>query len=166
MNKMETVNFLKKIKSYYNNFSIDEYVINEWADRLKPYDIENVYQKLDEHLKGSYKDEIPKIYFITRSLSKAKEKQTTDNTVVRCQYCNKKVGLKYYDNHVERHNSVYYIKHNEGRIRKCFNEQQLMEMPGVEFNKFYMKFLIEIEKISTDPLEKFIIGKIFEECIE
>ena len=36
MNKIETFHFMEKIKAYYQNFIIEDYVVNEWADKLKP----------------------------------------------------------------------------------------------------------------------------------
>ena len=50
MTKVEVIHFMEKIKAYYSNFSMKDYVVNEWYDKLKQYDVDDVYQKLDEHL--------------------------------------------------------------------------------------------------------------------
>lgn len=160
MTRSETVHFLEKIKTYYQNFVIEDYVVNEWHDRLKSFDIEDVYKKLDEHLRGSYKDEIPKLHFITKYLNRDKDKLEPSNVLVRCNECGQAIGWKYYDEHLARHNSINYIKLNEKRINKTLSAEKLCNLNKQNFDEIYMKFLQEIYVISTDLEEKERIEKI------
>lgn len=160
MTRSETVHFLEKIKTYYQNFLIEDYVVNEWHDRLKNFNIEDVYRKLDEHLQGNYKDEIPKLHFITKYLNRDKDKIEPSNVLVRCKDCGQAIGLKYYDEHLLRHNSINYVKANEKRINKTFSTEKLYSLNKQNFNEFYEKFLQEIYVVSDNLEEKERIEKI------
>lgn len=159
MNKIETFHFMEKIKAYYQNFSIEKYVLNEWADKLKPYDINDVYRKLDEHLNGEYKNEIPKLHFITKYLKTPTEKQKTRFFQVLCPNCGGRVNLNDYTSHISRHNSIFYIKKNESRIGKRFDEDKLFKLSDEEFSKLYDCFLEKLYDVS-DGNEKHRIGNI------
>lgn len=154
MTKSETIHFLQKIKAYYQNFIIEDYVVNEWADRLKPYSVDDVYRKFDEHLKGEKKNEIPKIHFITKFLKTPEQKVSSEKINIRCSVCGDIVELAEHDKHLARHNSIIYIKQNENRIGKTFNESKLFEASDTEFDRFYQKFLQELYVISKNQEEK------------
>ena len=105
MTKAEVNSFIKKIKAYYPYFSIDnEDMLDEWATRLKPYDKEDVYRKLEEHLQGDRAEDIPKLHFITRYLKTIEEKEKAkDDYLIRCNLCGKEMYLSHYDKeHYER----------------------------------------------------------------
>lgn len=160
MTKTEVLHFMKKIKSYYQNFAIEDYILDEWYDRLKPYNIEDVYKKLDEHLTGKYQNDIPKLHFITRYLKTPKEKYQEQNIIVRCSVCNELVELQRHDRHLARHNSIFYIKKNEHRIGKTFDETKMQDLTEVEFDRLYKKFLEELYVVSTNEPEKERIEKV------
>ena len=105
MTKAEVNSFIKKIKAYYPYFSIDnEEMLDEWATRLKPYDKEDVYRKLEEHLNGERADDIPKLHFITRYLMTIEEKERyKEDYLIRCNLCGRVMYLTEYDNvHYEK----------------------------------------------------------------
>lgn len=160
MTKTEVLHFMKKIKSYYQNFAIEDYILDEWYDRLKPYSIEDVYKKLDEHLKGEYKNEIPKLHFITRYLKTPTEKVAAERILIKCAYCGEVIELEKHDRHLARHNSIAYIKRNEGRIGKDFNEEKMYNLTEVEFDRLYKRFLESLYVVSIDGKEKDILEKI------
>lgn len=160
MTRSETIHFLQKIKSYYQNFIIEDYVVNEWADRLKPYSADDVYRKFDEHLNGERKNEIPKIHFITRFLKTPEQKKASGKINIRCSVCGSIVDLSEHGKHLARHNSIAYIKQNEKRIGKVLNEDKLFEANDAEFDRLYQKFLEEIYVISKSQSEKERIEKI------
>ena len=105
MTTLEVQEFIKKIKVYYSYFSIDsEEALDEWNSKLKPYDKEDVFRKLEEHLEGDKADEIPKLHFITKYLRTTEEKERASNEyIIRCNLCGKEMYLSDYDNfHYER----------------------------------------------------------------
>lgn len=99
MTKNETLSFIKKIKAYYPIFMLDEDGVNEWADRLKPYDYEDVLEKFEKHLEGEYSaTEPPKLHYLTKFLKtrEEKEKASTDY-LITCNLCGQEMYLSTYD---------------------------------------------------------------------
>lgn len=154
MDKIETFHFMEKIKAYYQNFIIADYVVNEWADKLKPYDINDVYMKFDEHLQGEYRNEIPKLHFITKFLKPASEKGIQKDYYCLCPKCQSKININNYANHVGRHNSVNYIKKNAYRLNLDINEKYLLELGQQDFDDFYDNLIEKLVDVVEDEYEK------------
>ena len=89
MTKKEVEKFLLKIKSYYQNFSIENYIVDEWYLSLKKYDAIDVYRKLDLHLNGEYADRLPQLHFITKYLKTSADKQKVEKRFCNCRVCGK-----------------------------------------------------------------------------
>lgn len=103
MQKAEVITFMKKIKAYYQTFSMEDYIVAEWQDRLKPYDLEDVYAKLDQHLNGELKDQIPKLHYITKYLkTSAEKKMPSIDYLVDCNLCQRTMRLSEYNNHYDK----------------------------------------------------------------
>lgn len=98
MTKTEVLRFLNRIKAYYYNFSLEDIVKDEWVDKLKPYGKEDVEAKFEEHLKGEYALEPPKLHFLTRYLKTEEEKaRTSDDYLIRCNLCGNEMYLSEYE---------------------------------------------------------------------
>ena len=140
MTKQEVINFLKKIKANYQSFSMEDYVINEWYDRLKPYDIDDVYLKLDQHLKGERCSEIPKIHYITKFLKEPSEKsKSLDNCFVDCNLCHRTMTLKQYDDHYGKCLSIRYLMRKIGNV--SYEElEDLYDKDKETYDKVYLKY--------------------------
>lgn len=154
MTKQEVIHFMEKIKAHYQSFSMESYVINEWYDKLKHYEINDVYKKLDDHLKGEYQNEIPKLHYITKYLQTPTEKKDSEIIKVRCERCGKTILLQEHDLHLARHNSVDYIKKNESNINRSFDKEKLLNATQVEFDRLYDKFIEELYEYTRDLDEK------------
>lgn len=100
MTKNETLSFIKKIKAYYPIFMLDEDGINEWANRLKPYDEKDVLDKFEKHLEGEYSaNEPPKLHYLTKFLKTREEKErASKDYLIRCNLCGQEMYLSTYDN--------------------------------------------------------------------
>ena len=149
MTKSEVITLLERIKANYQSFSQENYVLTEWYSRLKDYDAEDVYKKFDEHLHGELNSQIPKIHFITKYLTKSADKGKTSYKVW-CPRCNAILSLIEYQNHIERHNSIDFMKSHKDMFKK-FDEEQLMKMSNENFNKGYDQWL---EKLCNDLFNK------------
>lgn len=160
MTRKEVISFMEKIKAYYQTFSMENYVINEWYDKLKDYDSGDVLNKLSEHLNGDYKNEVPKLHFITKYLKTPQEKARDEELKIRCMYCNEIIPFEENDKHLARHNSIIYIKSQEARIGKSLNEEKMMLASEEEFERLYKKFLEELYVVSQDQAEKERLEKI------
>lgn len=160
MTKTETIHFMQKIKSYYQNFSIEDYVVDEWADRLKGFDIEEAYKKLDMHLNGEYKSDPPKLHYITNALKKTKTVLKAENIKTRCSICNQVMEYPKLDLHMARHNSINYIKSREHYLKQTYNEEKMLEAYQAHFDRFYKKFLEELYCVIENGEEKDRIERI------
>lgn len=160
MTKNETMNFMERIKSHYQDFIIDDFKIKEWHKELSQYDLEDVNQKLDEHLKSSeYGEYIPKLFFLTKYLIPTKDKGKVKHYTIKCQLCNCDIPDSEYDNHYKRCSSASTIVRD---MKKYFNltvdYQQLMTMKPIEFENTYHKYLVKmLESDKLDILRKKVI---------
>lgn len=160
MTKSEVIHFMEKIKAYYQTFAMEQYVVNEWYDKLKSYDINDVYKKLDEHLSGEYKNEIPKLHYITKYLKTPTEKKNSGIYNVRCIECGKTMRIEEYDSHIARHNSIRYIKANENKIGKTFNVDELFMLSQNSFDKLYDLFIEKLYDVLPENEEKLRLRNI------
>lgn len=103
MSLEEVKALLKKIKVYYQNFTVNEEVIGEWSRVLKNYDYDDLLRKLDQHLQGEKADDIPKLNYLIKYLDTIdlKEKSKSD-AIVFCNLCGKKMTLTDYNKHYGR----------------------------------------------------------------
>lgn len=136
MTKQEVVTFLERIKANYQSFLQTPYVLEEWYDRLKDYDKEDVYKKFEDHLNGELSSQIPKAHFITRYLTKSSDKGKENNYRVICGNCKKVLLLSEYQKHMERHNSIEYMKIHSDMF-SVFNEEKLLKKSEEDFEKIY-----------------------------
>lgn len=140
MTKQEVINFMKKIKANYSDFPMEDYVINEWYDRLKPYDVDDVYLKLDQHLKGERCSEIPKIHYITKYLKNPSEKgKSVDNYLIDCNLCHRTMTYKEWNDHYGKCLSIRYLMKKIGNV--SYEElEDLYDKDKETYDKVYLKY--------------------------
>lgn len=160
MTKDELRGFMKKIKANYQEFSIEEYVVNEWYNRLKNFDLEDVNKKLEKHLHGEYRKVVPRLNFIVDGLKTPAQKEAEQVIRVRCSYCGCSLELKDLDRHIARHSSIEYIKSREHYLSEDNNREELMNLTEVYFEKFYKQFLNDLYCVIEDGTEKERIEKL------
>lgn len=154
MTRPEVTKFLEKIKAHYQSFFIEaDYVVDEWLSSLKDYDKEDVYRKFEEHLKGDFNSQIPKMHFLTRYLTKSSDKGKENNYRVICSYCKKVLPLSEYQKHMERHNSIEYMKLHS-KMFTILNEEKLLKMPEVLFKEKYDEFIEKLCEVLMNKEEK------------
>lgn len=149
MKKNEVAEILKRIKSNYQDFIVDEYKTNEWFKELKDYDFEDVMKKVEEHMRSEdYGNFPPKLYFLTKYLKTIAQKNTITNYKLQCTVCGEHIPEVEYNDHYDRCMDVDYIV----RIReKYFNKkitkemkQRFMGLSQEQFNNKFLEFLNEI----------------------
>ena len=153
MTKQEVVTFLERIKANYQSFLQTPYVLEEWYDRLKDYDKEDVYKKFEDHLNGELSSQIPKAHFITRYLTKSSDKGKENNYRVICGNCKKVLLLSEYQKHMERHNSIEYMKIHSYMF-KTFDEEKMLKIPDDAFTTFYDQWIEKLYDHLTKKEEK------------
>ena len=99
MERSDVGKFLRKISGCYpNQFFITEEIKEEWSNRLKPYDTEDVERKFEEHLNGERANEPPKVHFLIKYLRTKKEKERAQTDyLIRCNLCGEEMYLSEYD---------------------------------------------------------------------
>lgn len=108
MQEEEVREIMSIIKSNYQNFSINEEVINEWCRRLSIYDYEDIKHQLDSYLE--YGEEPPRINQLTYGVTPKEKKEEKFNGYVYCSKCGKAyTDLKKVDECYERDLDIEYI---------------------------------------------------------
>ena len=142
MTKQEVIHFMQKIKAYYDYFQMEDYKINEWYDKLKKYDLEDVYRKFDQHLNGELKDSPPKLHYITRYLLTPEEKAKDRNDyLIECNLCGRTMTLSRYNNdHYDRCSSINYLLRNFKKKNMNVSREELESLSNEKFNDIYEEY--------------------------
>jgi hypothetical protein len=144
MTKVEVLKLLNKIKVYYPMFSLEDYVKEEWINKLKDYDNDDVLEKFEKHLEGEYSaTEPPKLHFLTKFLKthEQKEKASTD-FLICCDLCGEEMYLSTYDN--EHHDKCLLIKSLISLLKKrgeIVSYEELDQYPIETLNKIWDKYM-------------------------
>ena len=166
MTKPEVIHFMQKIKAHYPEFNINEkFIINEWYDKLKKYDINDVYRKLDQHLEGEFQKQPPRLHYITRYLKTPEEKkrEQSKDFLIRCNLCHQEMWLsEYEETHFNKCSSIKYIQNTLKKNGYKAEYEKLENMDNEEFKKLYNKCKelnyeqrdkVPIKKISSEPTD-------------
>ena len=151
----ETIKTMERIKQHYQDFIIDDYKIDEWHSELCKYDFKEVNEKIDQHMRNEqYGQYIPKIYFLTRNLKTLEQKAEKRQYVVICPHCKAKVDYEMYDSHIGRCNSIEYLQQQCERFNlKPIDKDTFRKMPQSQFDEYYDKVLMFVERKTTDEKE-------------
>lgn len=143
MEKIEVKDLMKRIKNNYPEFTVDEDKFEEWYKELKGYDLEDVTEKLEKHLRNEeYSDKPPKLYYLTRYLVPAKEKNIVPNHRVVCQFCGEAVLESEYQDHYDRCRSAYAIAKDLGKYFGYeIDENKIRKMTQEKYNEVYDWYL-------------------------
>lgn len=153
MNKTETVHFMQKIKAYYPSFTMEDFKINEWYDRLKPYDVADAYYRFDQHLQGEKQDYEPKLHYITKFLKTPSEKAnetTTGNYIVQCKLCGEWMTLSEHDKkHYPKCLSIKYLQRILEKRGTKVEYEELDALDENKFNAIYNKYM-EVDEYAKE----------------
>lgn len=155
---------LNRVKVNYPTFVNDGYTQSEWYKELKDYSLEDVMQKLEQHFRSEqYGNSIPKVYFLTKYLTKEKEKNIVENLSYKCPFCEKYIPMEFYEQHYDKCSSIdYLMRASKKYFDKPLNRQKLEDADENTFEKYYWdisnKLLNIIDKKS--PSYKSLLNKI------
>lgn len=161
MEKKQVINFMQRIKSHYQEFIIDDYKIEEWYNELKDYSMEDVMNKLEQHLRSEeYGSQIPKVYFLTKYLTKEKDKGKSIKGKIECIICHNFIDITDWDKHFDRCSSVDYLnRKNIQYFNKSIDKEKYMNMDLREFNEKYNKMSYYVFEKTKDIEEKHNLEK-------
>lgn len=166
MEKKETINFMQRIRSYYQEFIIDDFKIEEWHNQLKEYDAKDVNERLDKHLKSeTYGDYPPKLNYILAGIIKTKDKDAVKKYTIVCANCGKALDYFNYDEHIRRCNAIdYVIREMKKYLKKDVTREQLENMSEQNFWDKYDAMLELIKsKLPDNSGKKRLIQAYFGE---
>lgn len=165
MNTKEVKELLEKIDIHYGTeYSTNKNLILEWQKELKKYDSDDVFRKLEEHLKSNFSNIPPKLYFLVKDLKTPKEKLNLNNLNIICTYCKSIVNVLDYDRHYERCMEIDYIARN---VKKYLNQEvnisEYRLMSDDDIKKRFDKIANIIIKKGDNQKEKDCLIRYFEE---
>lgn len=161
MNRREVSDFLRKIKCYFQNFSVNDFVLEEWGNVLKNYDSEDVYKSYYKYLNSDSKNELPKIHVLVQNLKTKEEKNKNIKYIVLCPLCKTKISLSNLDKHYERCSSVDFIcRMSKKYYNRVLNRNDLLQLNENEFMLRYMKFCKNLLNDCQDDKDLSVISAI------
>ena len=155
MNKKETIHFMERVKSHYQEFIIDDFKISEWYGKLKDYDAEDVNKKFDEHLSSEeYGEYIPKIFFLTKYLTPTKDKGKVVHYTIYCPNCGDEIPDEEFEYHSQRcYESSTIVRDFKKYFNKNLQKKKIMDLDDEDFNKLYLDYVDKM--INCDRVETF-----------
>ena len=161
MELKEVSMLLKRIKSHYQEFIVDDFKVNEWYKELKDYSLDDVMEKLETHLKSEqYGNQIPKVYFLTKYLTKTKDKNKKIEGIIECHLCHKLIEMEEFENHFDRCSSVDYLnRRNIDYFNKSIDKEKYMNMDQRDFEEKYNKMCYYIYENTKDQREKYYLNE-------
>lgn len=155
MTKEEAKTIFKRIKSHYNTFVVDDFKFNEWFKELIHCNYEDVNKNLDRHINSEiYGETEPRLLFLTKYCRRDDRDFNLDNLHLICPHCKNKIKLYEYDDHVHRHNSIFYMNSKADLLNKHYNEAKLMLAKEEVFEEVYNQFLSELYTVIPSGPEK------------
>jgi len=155
LNKKETIHFMDRVKSHYQEFIIDDFKISEWYGKLKDYDAEDVNKKFDEHLGSEiYGESIPKIYFLTKYLTPTKDKGKIVHYTVYCPKCGYEIPDEEFEHHTKRcYEASTIVRDFKKYFNRSLQKKKLMSLDDEDFEKLYQEYLNKM--LDCDRVETF-----------
>ena len=147
---------MKRIKSHYQEFIVDDFKVDEWYKELKDYDSEDVNKRLESHLRSEqYGESIPKLFFLTKYIEKSKEKGKRLCCEVECPLCKKWFDVDELNRHYDRCSSINYL--NTQSIKYFgtgIDREVCLKMSFEDFNKKYDEVCEYVYKHTKDEDER------------
>lgn len=142
MNKQETIKLLNTIKGYYNSqFFIDDYVIEAWYETMKPYDLEDTMEHIQEYIK-EFPNDPPKPQTFKRGLHTHDEKVRLRESkfTVECNLCHRFMSLADYDSHYGKCLDIQYLVNVAKEKGEGITREDLENQPERVLNGLLVKY--------------------------
>lgn len=142
MNKQETKTLTNKIKGYYNSsFFVDEFVIDAWYETMKPYDLEDAINHIQEYIK-EFPNDPPRPQTFKRGLYTHEEKVRLRESkfTVECNLCHRFMPLAEYDEHYDKCLDIQYLVDVAKQKGEVFTREDLENQPDRVINALLNKY--------------------------
>lgn len=150
---------LNRIKVNYPTFVNDDYTRSEWYRELKDYSLDDVMEKLEQHFRSEqYGNQIPKVYFLTKYLTKEQDKTKKLIGSKQCNVCHKFIGIDDFETHFDRCSSVDYLNRRSiDYFEKPIDKEKYMNMEQRLFDEKYNKMCYYIFEHTKDQRERYYL---------
>ena len=142
LTKNEVKKLLNKIKGYYNSqFFIDEYIIDAWEETMKPYELEDAIEHIQQYVK-EFPDIAPKPHTFKKGLYTHEEKQIIKNSkyTVECNLCHRWMPLNKYDAHYGRCLDIQYLLDVAKQKGEKYTREELENCKPLVIDKLIEKY--------------------------
>lgn len=142
LTKNEVKKLLNKIKGYYNSqFFIDEYIIDAWEETMKPYELEDAIEHIQQYVK-EFPDIAPKPHTFKKDLYTHEEKQIIKNSkyTVECNLCHRWMPLNEYDAHYGRCLDIQYLLDVAKQKGEKYTREELENCRPLVIDKLIEKY--------------------------
>lgn len=169
MNKDEVSQLLSDFESNYKDFTVTKELFDTWLNELQQYDFDDVIARVKQLFAGGrYNYNPPPLIMVTDGLTKKHHKLDWKKNVVLCHFCNKgfNVDEKGYSAELKEHENRcrsinYVIRQMKKWYGVTITRGELWALPKEEFDTKYDKLLHYIYEHTDNPVEKDVIGYIF-----
>lgn len=162
MTKQQTEQLLRAIKSFFPYFSLTEDVFENWSEKLKDYDFNEVLEQLDNYV-DSGDENVPTLSLLIHPLKTfAQKEEDAAPGYYHCTRCGKKyLSMEEADDCFERDLDISYIKRISKKLginpTEFFGDLRTVTLETI--NKNYTSFikkvvLVEKEKNVLNNFEK------------
>lgn len=149
MEKIETASLMKKIKTNYPEFVITDEEVDNWHEELKKYPYFDIEDKLKEYLKTD-NDRPPRLNHLTNGVKTLVQKyDESNNYIVYCNLCNKKMTLREYNNHYGRCLQVQTLWRKSKNLGKEILREEIEQFGDDILDKLEEKYIGEATSIFT-----------------
>ena len=153
MKKSETKQLLNKIKAYYPNFYLEDYIVDAWVETLEPYEYEDSLEHFKEYLKNNPNKTPQPHVFIKGMLTPEEKKLAEKDYIIDCNLCGKTM---LYSNFEEHHKKCLLCKALETKakeMKKDLTYEDFMRIDYEKLNKGY-GHLFEHKLTNKEILER------------
>lgn len=153
MKKNEVMKVLNKIRAYYPQFYLEDYIVDTWVETLEPYDYEDAKERLQEWLKEQ-PTKIPQPHtFINKMYTPEEKAEAEADYIVDCNLCGKTMLLSQFEEHHKKCLLCKSLELIAKKKNKNITYEELMRMPYEKLDNAYGK-LFEKRLTSKEILEK------------
>lgn len=101
MTDTQIFKFIAKIKSYYQEFNLDDEALKEWKEKLRHYDETDVYKQFEKHLQNN-STYPPRLQYITNYIDTIEVKDSKRSGLCSCNLCKRFMTLPEYERHYNK----------------------------------------------------------------
>jgi hypothetical protein len=161
MDKKDFEYLITYIKQNYHDFRLTDEELKHWYKGTKNFLLEDIIERLDQHLLGEYKTTYPKLLWLMQGLKTVSEQELEAKSKIICRFCQKELKIDKFQEHYKRCCSVNYI---QKKYKQLFNKEvdttDLLKMSEFEFDKKYNEFIELIRDKVPDIKERKRIDNI------